>query len=143
MRSSASISQAFYMNFKDIFWRNPINSVFQMFLDFDWQFLYVRSFILFLLCYKRLLLLKMPFFTLRKLCYYYAEKGKIRQKNPGGKNVHKCIIMYHNASVLPIRNFWQWHKKQTVIPNLQTVFTPFVGLKMDKVFSNLFLIGCR
>ena len=56
-------------------------SVFQMFLDLDWQFLYVRSFILFLLCYKRLLLLKMPFFTLKKLCCsYYAEKGKIRQK---------------------------------------------------------------
>ena len=66
-------------------------SVFQMFLDFDWQFLHVRkSFILFVLYYKRLLLLKMPLSTLRKLCCsYYAEKRKIRPKNP----VRVCSVV--------------------------------------------------
>ena len=66
-------------------------SVFQMFLDFDWQFLHVRKV---LLCYKRLLPLKMPFSTLRKLCYsYYAEKRKIRPKNLVEKKCSVVIIM--------------------------------------------------
>ena len=56
---------------KIFFWETLSMSVFQMFLDFDWQFLHVRKV---LLCYKRLLPLKMPFSTLRKLCYsYYTE----------------------------------------------------------------------
>ena len=66
-------------------------SVFQMFLDFDWQFLHVRKI---LLCYKRLLPLKMLFSTLRKLCYsYYAEKRKIRPKNLVGRKCSVVIIM--------------------------------------------------
>ena len=65
-------------------------TAFQMFLYFDWQFLHVRK-VLFFLCYKRLLLLKMPFSTLRKLCCsYYAEKRKIRSKNLVGR---KCSII--------------------------------------------------
>ena len=65
---------------KIFFWETLSMSVFQMFLDFDWQFLHVRKVLLY---YKRLLPLKMPFSTLRKLCYsYYAEKRKIRPKNP-------------------------------------------------------------
>ena len=68
-------------------------SAFQMFLYFDWQFLHVRK-VLFFLCYKRLLLLKMPFSTLRKLCCsYYAEKRKIRSKNLVGRKCSVVIIM--------------------------------------------------
>ena len=66
-------------------------SVFQIFLDFDWQFFHVRKV---LLCYKRLLPLKMPFFTLRKLCYsYYTEKRKIRPKYPVERKCSVVIIM--------------------------------------------------
>ena len=76
---------------KIFFWETLSMSVFQMFLDFDWQFLHVRKV---LLCYKRLLPLKMPFSTLRKLCYsYYAEKRKIRPKNPVGRKCSVVIIM--------------------------------------------------
>ena len=66
-------------------------SVFQMFLDFDWQFFHVKKV---LLCYKRLLPLKMPFSTLRKLFYsYYAEKRKIRLKNLVERKCSVVIIM--------------------------------------------------
>ena len=45
-------------------------------------------------CATRLLPLKMPFSTLRKLCYsYYAEKRKIRPKNPVGRKCSVVIIM--------------------------------------------------
>ena len=92
---SASISQAFYMNFKDIFWRNPVNvcfsNVFRFWLTFPSC---SKRFILFLLCYKKLLLLKMPFSTWRKLCCsYYAEKRKIRPKNLAGRKYSVVIIM--------------------------------------------------
>ena len=76
---------------KIFFWETLSMSVFQMFLDFDWQFLHVRKV---LLCYKRLLPLKMPFSTLRKLCYsYYAEKRKIRPKHPVERQCSVVIIM--------------------------------------------------
>ena len=45
-------------------------------------------------CATRLLPLKMPFSTLRKLCYsYYAEKRKIRPKNLVGRKCSVVIIM--------------------------------------------------
>ena len=76
---------------KIFFWETLSMSVFQMFLDFDWQFLHVRKV---LLCYKTRLPLKMPFSTLRKLCYsYYAEKRKIRPKNLVERKCSAVIIM--------------------------------------------------
>ena len=85
---------------KIFFWETLSMSVFQMFLDFDWQFLHVRKV---LLCYKRLLPLKMPFSTLRKLCYsYYAEKRKIRPKNPVGR---KCSVVIIMSVFYPLETF--------------------------------------
>ena len=59
------------------FWETLSMSVFQMFLDFDWRFLHVRKV---LLCYKR-------YYS------YYAEKRKIRPKNPVGRKCSVVIIM--------------------------------------------------
>ena len=70
-------------------------SVFQMFLDFDWHFLHVRNVLYYFCCVnKKLLLLKMPFSALRKLCCsYYAEKRKISPKNLAGRKYSVVIIM--------------------------------------------------
>ena len=62
---------------KIFFWETLSMSVFQMFLDFDWRFLHVRKV---LLCYKR-------YYS------YYAEKRKIRPKNPVGRKCSVVIIM--------------------------------------------------
>ena len=115
-------------------------SVFQMFLDFDWQFLHVRkSFILFVLYYKRLLLLKMPLSTLRKLCCsYYAEKRKIRPKNQVGR---KCSVVIIMSVFYPLETLGDSSKN-----GRRSDYTrPTDGIypKTDDVFSNLFLIGYR
>ena len=75
---------------KIFFWETLSMSVFQMFLDFDWQFLHVRKV---LLCYKRLLPLKMPFSPFRKLLFLFTEKRKIRAKNQVGRKCSVVIIM--------------------------------------------------
>ena len=69
--------------------------VFQMFLDFDCQFLHVRKVLYYFSCAaKRLLLLKMPFPTFRKLCCSYCtEKRKIRSKKLVGRKCSAVIIM--------------------------------------------------
>ena len=44
---------------------------------------------------------------------------------------------YHNACVLPIRNFRQWHKKTDsgwLIPDLWIIFTPFCRVKNRQGF---------
>ena len=69
-------------------------SVFQMFLNFDWQSLHVKKVSYYFCCATKLLLLKMLFSTLRKLCCsYYAEKRRIRPKNPVGRKCAVVIIM--------------------------------------------------
>ena len=74
--------------FQRYFLRNPIIVSFS---NVDWQFLHVTKV---LLCYKTRLPLKMPFSTLRKLCYsHYAEKRKIRPKNLVERKCSAVIIM--------------------------------------------------
>ena len=106
MRSSTSISQTFYMNFKYIFGRNPIDVYFSNVFR---SWLKTKGSILFFLCYKSLLQLKMPFPTFVVLIM--LKKGKFCLKS-GGK---KMFCSYHNVHVLPIRNFRQWGKKWTMV----------------------------
>ena len=136
MRSAASISQAFYMNFKDIFWKNPISvffsNAFRIWLTVPSCY---KSFILFLLCQKRLFLLKMPFSTLRKLCCsYYAEKTKIRPKNLVGRKYPVVIIM---SVFYPLEILCSGAKNGRILPNLRTVFTPFCRVKNGRDFQQL------
>ena len=52
---------------------------------------------------------------------------------------------YHNVRALPIRNFSQRHKKRMAVGYAQPTDGIYLILqgKTGKVFSNLFLIGCR
>ena len=109
---------------KIFFWETLSMSVFQMFLDFDWQFLHVRKV---LLCYKRLLPLKMPFSTLRKLCYsYYAEKRKIRPKNLVGR---KCSVVIIMSMFYPLETRQKLKKRMAVglYPTYGWYLPHFVG----------------
>ena len=49
--------------------------------------------IIFVVLQKVIAIIKMPFSTLRKLCCYYTEKGKIRPKNLVGRKCSVVIIM--------------------------------------------------
>ena len=49
--------------------------------------------IIFVVLQKVIVIIKMPFSTLRKLCCYYTEKGKIRPKNLVGRKCSVVIIM--------------------------------------------------
>ena len=92
---------------------------------------------------QKLLLLKMPFSTLRKLsCSYYAEKRKIRPKNPVGRKFSVVIIM---SMLYPLETLGNGTKNGWRSDYTQPTdgIYPILRGKTDKVFSNLFLIGCR
>ena len=85
----------------------------------------------------------MPFSTLRKLsCSYYAEKRKIRPKNPVGRKFSVVIIM---SMLYPLETLGNGTKNGWRSDYTQPTdgIYPILRGKTDKVFSNLFLIGCR
>ena len=69
----------------------------------------------------------MPFSTLRKLCCYYTEKGKIRPKNLVGRECSVVIIM---SVFYPLETLGNGAEKRTAVglyPTYGRYLPHFVG----------------